>query len=119
MWENLFDLIDSSEETGELANHIEIDFSHGSACYIGSLRCGKGVLLAIAFYDDGVIRLVHDESGRLQPQEPIVFKEHSDVVKDRQEASHPHATYPLESGDEFLVPDLGADAIFKVSHSGV
>lgn len=103
-----------SEETGELADHIEIDFQQAGACYIGGLRCNKGALLAIAFYDDGVVRLVVDDDDKLKPQEPVVFKEHSGIIKDRQEGPHAHAAYPLESGDEFLVPDLGADALFKV-----
>jgi 6-phosphogluconolactonase (cycloisomerase 2 family) len=99
-----------------LADHVEVDFQHAGACYIGGMRCNKGALLAIAFYDAGVTRLVVDEGDQLHPQDPVVFKENSGVIKDRQEGPHPHAAYPLESGDEFLVPDLGADAIFKVGN---
>jgi 6-phosphogluconolactonase len=108
----------TSSETGELSNHIEIDFDQEGGCYIGGLRASKGALIAVAFYNDGVVRLINDESDRLTPQEPIYFKENSGVVKERQEAAHAHAAYPLDSGDEFLVPDLGADAIYKLRVHG-
>jgi 6-phosphogluconolactonase len=75
---------------------------------------GKGALLAVAFYDNGIVRLVNDENDELLPQEPIIFKESSGVIKDRQEGPHAHAAYPLESGNEFLVPDLGNDCLYKL-----
>ncbi|KAI6182134.1 Lactonase family protein [Aphelenchoides bicaudatus] len=103
-----------SEESGALCNHIEVDFQHAGACYIGGLRTHKGALLAVAFYESGVVRLVVDTDNELKPQEAVVFKENSNVIRDRQEAPHPHAAFPLDSGDEFLVPDLGGDVLYKL-----
>lgn len=72
--------------------------------------------MAIAFYDSGVVRTVHEDkkTGLLNSHPPVVFSEVSGVIPDRQEAPHPHAVVPLPTGDEFLVPDLGGDALYKV-----
>jgi len=95
-----------------------LDFKEPGACYIGGFHHKKDALLAIAFYEGGVVRMVRDESDRLSSQEPIVFEQKSEVIKERQEAPHPHSAYPLESGDEFLVPDLAADCLFKLRVDG-
>ncbi|KAI6179651.1 hypothetical protein M3Y98_00633500 [Aphelenchoides besseyi] len=108
----------ASDETGELSNHVEVDFQESGACFIGGLRAPHGALLAISFYDSGAVRIVEDDSECLLPHDPIVFKKHSGVIKDRQEAPHCHAAYPLNTGDEFLVPDLGADSLYKVKVHG-
>jgi 6-phosphogluconolactonase (cycloisomerase 2 family) len=106
---------DIDGESGELSDHIEFGFQESGACYIGGLSARKGALLAIAFYDSGVVRMISDESDMLTSQPPIIFSHKSEVVKDRQSSAHPHAVYPLKTGDEFLVPDLGADTLYKVS----
>ncbi|KAI6222145.1 hypothetical protein M3Y95_00953700 [Aphelenchoides besseyi] len=108
----------ASDGTGELSNHVEVDFQESGACFIGGLRAHHGALLAVSFYDSGAVRIVEDDSECLLPHDPVVFKKHSGVIKDRQEAPHCHAAYPLHTGDEFLVPDLGADSLYKVKVHG-
>uniref|UniRef100_A0A1I7S1E6 Lactonase family protein n=2 Tax=Bursaphelenchus xylophilus TaxID=6326 RepID=A0A1I7S1E6_BURXY len=106
---------DIDRSTGELNNLTSILFPEPGACYMSSLREEEDNLLAIAFYDGGVVRTVcEDDTGRLHPHPPVVFHDKSGTIPDRQEAPHPHSVLPLESGDEFLVSDLGADALYKL-----
>ncbi|CAD5205706.1 unnamed protein product [Bursaphelenchus okinawaensis] len=106
---------DIDRSNGELHHHKTVNFDEPGACYLSSLREDDINLLAIAFYDGGVVRTVcEDDAGHLHPHPPVVFEDVSGVIADRQEAPHPHSVFPLESGDEFLVADLGADALYKL-----
>ena len=51
-----------------------------------------------------------------QTQLPLQFLG-SGPCKERQESSHPHQVYYSQNTDEVLVPDLGADTIWRLSRS--
>ncbi|KAI6223628.1 Calycin-like domain and Calycin domain-containing protein [Aphelenchoides fujianensis] len=66
-----------SDGTGTLSNHVHVDFTEAGGCFIGGLRAQHGALLAIPFYDSGVVRVVEDDAEQLIPHEPLVFHKKS------------------------------------------
>lgn len=57
-----------------------------------------------------------DGKGRLALRQPVLKFNGTGPNKERQEGSHTHQVYPICRGDhkEVLVPDLGADLIYRL-----
>lgn len=81
-------------------------------CHVAWSR--RGDLLAVANYAGASVGIFRLRGSRLVQQATAVLRG-SGPITDRQSHSHPHMAY-FNENDQLLVPDLGSDVVWAVSH---
>ncbi|KLO04604.1 putative isomerase YbhE [Schizopora paradoxa] len=113
------------QEDGRLLS-LECDSSTGQVKIIGDVSSGGHSPCSILVVDNEVLVgnymagtvavYAPDGKGRLEPAQSILKFSGTGPNPDRQEGSHPHQAYAVDRGDhkEVLIPDLGADHIWRL-----
>ena len=107
------------EETPVLELEHSLKFDVAGACFVSTDQSDDGgTRVAVACYDDGVIKLFRsDESGlhEVSRNHEVKLTHCVDPNSDRQEASHAHCVVPWKGiPNTFALVDLGADRIYQV-----